>query len=223
MPLNRLKTFMLRFADGLDQPQHPVASAHAARLRNLAEELATSRSVPGARTPIQAACEAELMAEGDRSPLARALLDLLPFVHVTRSPSYLAAPPSSSFADNYGYAVICGPQNGPPTLLTDSEIAFGLMFLGPRTHYPLHHHPADEIYYPLTGPSFWQAGVSPWVQRQAGEIIHHPSWLPHATLSADRPLVLLYVWEGDLHTDSAFLPASSVTPAPQKAKGSALP
>jgi hypothetical protein len=30
--------------------------------------------------------------------------------------------------------------------------------------------------------------------------------LPHATLSAERPLVLLYIWEGDLDTDAAFIP-----------------
>ncbi|MGO4339526.1 dimethylsulfonioproprionate lyase family protein [Labrys sp. KB_33_2] len=200
---------MLDFADGLDSPHHPVASSHASRLRVLAQSLTAVREIPSARVPIQPACEAELAANGDPSPLASALLDLLPIVHVTRSPSYLAAPPSPSFADNYGYAVICGPQNGPPTLLTDSQLAFGLMFLGPQTHYPLHHHPADEVYYPLTGPSFWQAGTSSWVSRQAGEIIHHPPWLPHATLSADRPLVLLYVWAGDLLTDAAFLPAST--------------
>ncbi|MNE96915.1 hypothetical protein D3C80_1951920 [compost metagenome] len=80
------------------------------------------------------------------------------------------------------------------------------MFLGPATHYPLHSHPADEIYYAVTGPSFWRTGDDAWSSRQAGEIIHHPSWIPHATLAADRPLVLLYVWQGDLDTDAAFLP-----------------
>lgn len=214
MPLHDLTHFMLCFADALDRPEHPVAASHARRLRTLAGNLTSIRDIPSARVPVQPACETELAARPDPSPLGKALLALLPHIHVTRSSSYLATPPSPSFADNYGYAVICGPQNGPPTLMTDSEIAFGLMFLGPRTHYPLHHHPADEVYYPLTGPSSWQAGASSWQSRQAGEIIHHPPWVPHATLSADRPLVLLYVWTGDLFTDASFLPASSATAAP---------
>ena len=137
--------------------------------------------------------------------LARALAELMPSIHLTRSPSYVAAPPSPDFADNYGYGVICGPDDGPPALLNDPQISFGLMLLGPETHYPLHSHPADEIYYTVTGPSSWRVAQEPWSPRKAGEIIHHPSWIPHATLAADRPLVLLYVWQGDLQTDASFV------------------
>lgn len=161
-----------------------------------------------ARVPVQAGCEAELASYAAQSPLARALAAILPTIHVTRSKSYLANPPSSDFGENYGYGVICGPDGGPPTLIKDQDIAFGLMLLGPRTHYPLHHHPADELYYTVTGPSFWRTGETDWTRRAEDEIIHHPPWLPHATLSAERPLVLLYIWEGDLETDAAFIPDS---------------
>jgi len=206
MTASALKTFLDCFADALDRDRLPVSRSHARRLRALAERLPPMKDASPARVPIQAACEAELADHAAQSPLARALAALLPFLHITRSKSYMANPPSDNFGENYGYGVICGPEGGPPTLIRDEEIAFGLMFLGPKTHYPLHHHPADELYYTVTGPSFWRAGAEDWTGHGTDAIIHHPPWLPHATLSADRPLVLLYIWEGDLDTDAAFIP-----------------
>lgn len=206
MTTSALTTFLTCFADSLERDAQAVSRAHAAKLRRLAENLPTVRNAPASRVPIQAACEAELASYSAQSPLARALAALLPAIHITRSKSYLANPPASNFGENYGYGVICGPDGGPPTLISDADIAFGLMFLGPKTHYPLHHHPADELYYTVTGPSFWRAGDADWTRRGIDEIIHHPPWLPHATLSAEQPLVLLYIWEGDLETDAAFIP-----------------
>jgi hypothetical protein len=206
MSASALKTFLDHFADALENDARPVSRSHARRLRRLAEHLPQVSNALPSRVPVQAACETELAAYAAQSPLARALADLLPALHITRSKSYLANPPSGDFGENYGYGVICGPEGGPPTLIRDPEIAFGLMFLGPKTHYPLHHHPADELYYTVTGPSFWRAGKADWTGHGADAIIHHPPWLPHATLSADRPLVLLYIWEGDLDTDAAFIP-----------------
>lgn len=206
MTISALKTFIDCFAAALERDTRAVSQSHAARLRNLAEKLPPLIAVSPERVPIQAACEAELSSSRMRSPLAQALSDLLPALHITRSKKYLANPPSSDFGKNYGYGVICGPENGPPALIRDREISFGLMFLGPETHYPLHHHPADELYYTVTGPSFWRTGYDGWVRNETDAVIHHPPWLPHATLSGDRPLVLLYIWEGDLDTDAAFIP-----------------
>ncbi|NRP75343.1 Dimethlysulfonioproprionate lyase DddQ [Ensifer psoraleae] len=206
MTTSALTTFLNCFADALDRDARTVSRSHAVRLRRIAEHLPPVNDVPQSRVPIQATCEVELAGYSAQSPLALALAALLPAIHMTRSKSYLANPPSSDFGENYGYGVICGPDNGPPALIKDEEIAFGLMFLGPETHYPLHHHPADELYYTVTGPSFWRASDADWDMRGIDETIHHVPWLPHATLSADRPLVLLYVWEGDLETDAAFIP-----------------
>ncbi|MEI3854722.1 MULTISPECIES: dimethylsulfonioproprionate lyase family protein [unclassified Ensifer] len=206
MTISALTTFVNCFADALDRDPRAVSRSHAVRLRRIAEHLPPVAPVAEGRVPIQAACENELAAYGQTSELARALGALLPAIHITRSKSYLANPPSSDFGENYGYGVICGPDNGVPALIQDPDIAFGLMFLGPETHYPLHHHPADELYYTVTGPSFWRAGDADWDMRGIEETIHHAPWVPHATLSADRPLVLLYIWEGDLETDAAFIP-----------------
>ena len=206
MTHRKLTKFIQCFADELDRCETQIARSHADRLRALQADLTGAGEVPDGRVPVQDICEAELAACAPDAPLAKALLDLMPSLHFTRSKAYMAAPPSADFGNNYGYGVICGPVSGPPVLMTDPDIAFGVMLLGPNTHYPLHHHPADELYYTVTGPSAWRTGRDPWASRGIGEIIHHPSWMPHATLSGDRSLVLLYVWHGDLETDAAFLP-----------------
>lgn len=205
MTVSALTTFLDCFAAALDRDPKPVPGSHATRLRRIARQLPPIKDTPAGRVPIQAVCEAELASHAVQSPLAGALAGLLPALHITRSSNYLANPPSSDFGENYGYGVICGPDGGPPALIQDPEIAFGLMFLGPKTHYPLHHHPADELYYTVTGPSFWRAGTADWTSHGTDAIIHHPPWLPHATLSAERPLVLLYIWQGDLDIDAAFI------------------
>ena len=79
-----------------------------------------------------------------------------------------------SFLDGYGYAVIAGPVDGPPALALDSRLALGVLVLGPRTHYPLHAHPAVEIYYTLTPDGDWWRGAG--------------------------PLLAIYLWWGDLAT-----------------------
>lgn len=151
MTVFALTTFLNSFADALDRDARTVSRSHAARLRRLADQLPPMNDVPQGRVPIQAACEAELAAH-DQSAIARALATLLPFVHITRSKSYLANPPSSDFGENYGYGVICGPSSGPPALIKDPDIALGLMFLGPKTHYPLHHHRPTNSTTPLQAP-----------------------------------------------------------------------
>lgn len=206
MTLRNLTKFLQCFADALDRDELSIARSHAKRLRGLQVGLSTIQDVPDGRVPVQSICEAELAASRSGAPLAEALLDLMPALHLTRSKTYLAAPPNPGFGNNYGYGVVCGPDSGPPALMKDSEIAVGLMLLGPNTHYPLHHHPADEVYYTVNGPSCWRTGSDHWTPRGAGEAIHHPSWMPHATLSGERPLVLLYIWQGDLETDAVFVP-----------------
>jgi hypothetical protein len=220
MTLRNLTKFLECFANALDGDGQQIARSHANRLRMLQAALSTINDVPDGRVPVQTICEVELEANRSHSPLSKALWELMPAIHLTRSKTYMAAPPSADFGDNYGYGVICGPDSGPPALIKDSEIAFGLMLLGPKTHYPLHHHPADELYYTVTGPSFWRAGRDPWGSRGTGEIIHHPSWMPHATLSGDRPLVLLYIWKGDLETDAVFIPDFMTPDAALRAVGS---
>jgi quercetin dioxygenase-like cupin family protein len=117
--------------------------------------------------------------------------------------TYRNRPPSSDFLDRYGYAQFVGPAK-VPTLITSDQLAFGVLMLAPATLYPPHAHPAEELYVPLA-PARWLRGEEKWRERQAGDLVHHPSGMVHATEAGTAPLLALYLWLGDLGTDARIL------------------
>lgn len=141
-------------------------------------------------------------AEQNALPALRpALGALAPHLVWTRNPNYRARPPHRRFLPRYGYAVILGPDDrAAPPLIRHDGLALGLLLLGPGNDYPLHHHPADEIYVPLAGTALWRRGDGPWLPVAPGRPIHHPPDLPHATRTTAAPLLALYLWRGALAT-----------------------
>src|SRR5258708_30573211 len=71
---------------------------------------------------------------------------------------------SAAFLDNYGWSEILG-TNRP---CAGARIACGLLLLGPSTHYPRHHHEAEEIYLPLRGTAACQQAEAVWRDREPG-------------------------------------------------------
>jgi mannose-6-phosphate isomerase-like protein (cupin superfamily) len=122
-----------------------------------------------------------------------------------QSEGYVRSPPSANFLDNYGYAVIAGPPDLVPAPLSINRLAAGLILLGPQTHYPLHRHPAIELYYVVSGRAEWWRGDGPWQMKPPGALIYHDTEVPHGMRTAKEPLVAAYLWKGDLHTDAYFV------------------
>ena len=141
-------------------------------------------------------------AERSALPALRPVLAALaPHLVWTRNPNYRARPPHHRFLHRYGYAVILGPDDRHARpLIRDDRLALGLLLLGPGNDYPLHHHPAEEIYVPLSGTALWLRGDAPWRAVAPGRPIHHPPDLPHATRTNAAPLIALYLWRGALAT-----------------------
>jgi hypothetical protein len=100
----------------------------------------------------------------------------------------------------YAHAMLRGPTGDADP---DDDVAVGLVLLGPGVHYRAHHHPAEEYYFPLGGIR-WDHGDG-WVDEPAGELIHHEPWQPHAMLVDDRPVLLAYLWFGEVGIPSAFV------------------
>lgn len=75
----------------------------------------------------------------------------------------------------------------------------GLFWIAPHTLYRDHHHPAPELYLPLTGPSLWRFGTDrPWKEHQAGELVWNAANVVHATLVQTAPLLCLYAWTANV-------------------------
>jgi hypothetical protein len=178
-------------------------AAHLARISRRPE--ARRRESARTRLPVcRHFADAIAAATGEAAVLGAFLQALEPSLAWTQNPNYRRAPPASNFLENYGYAVIVGPQGGAPALVNDPAMALGVLLLGPRTEYPAHHHPAAEVYVPL-GPADWAKGgadeeKAEWVSRAPGSVIHHPPNIVHATRTHDIPIAALYLWAGDLGT-----------------------
>lgn len=104
------------------------------------------------------------------------------------------------FPRRHAYASLIADVD--PTWARDIDVGF--LLIAPNTLYRDHHHPASELYVPLTGPSRWRFGTDQsWITRQAGEAVWNPPNQVHATWVGDVPLLCLYVW-----TEGVLLPAS---------------
>ncbi|HKC96700.1 MAG TPA: dimethylsulfonioproprionate lyase family protein [Methylomirabilota bacterium] len=148
-------------------------------------------------------------ADGIPPALVAALETLGPCLSWAQNPNYRRRPPDPTFLDHYGYAVVAGPADGPPALAVDSRLAVGVLLLGPGAHYPLHAHPAIEVYYTLTAGAAWWRADGPWRCEPAGAFIHHEPGVRHATRAGASPLLAVYLWRGDLATHARLTPSAS--------------
>jgi hypothetical protein len=107
----------------------------------------------------------------------------------------------SGFLERYGWTELIGLR-GP---VASERIACGFLMLGPRIEYPRHSHEAEEVYIPLTEPTFWMRGNEDWVSRTACRPIYHTSRIPHAMRTESTPLLALYLWRGGNLTQKSHI------------------
>lgn len=93
---------------------------------------------------------------------------------------------------------------GPDAPLRHASLGLGFVLFAPHTHYPLHVHPAVELYHVISGPAEWTAG-DVTTERADGDFVLHPSGVAHATRTHHLPLLTLYTWTGDVQSPSRFV------------------
>lgn len=115
--------------------------------------------------------------------------------HLTWSQTsrYTDAMLGDGFMQNYGWCQIIGPKG----FFKGDDFLLGLLMLGPNNHYKDHHHPAPELYWPLTGPAEWKQGEGNFTIKKAGDIIWHAPNEIHAIKTADHPLLAVWSWTQD--------------------------
>jgi hypothetical protein len=190
-----------RFLGGLAGRLRLAADEPAEVLAGFADEVAAlpreaTALEPQPPLPVCRYWDAAL--EGLGAAWAAPLRRLGPALRWAQNPNYRRHPPDPDFLANYGYAVIAGPADGPPAPLRAEGLALGLLLLGPGTHYPLHSHPAIELYVTLSGDGDWWRDQGPWRSIPSDRVIHHASLVPHATRAGQHPLLSAYLWRGEL-------------------------
>ena len=111
------------------------------------------------------------------------------------SPSHTA-----DLADRIGFAELIGPR--APLTAPDSRVGFTLM--APATFYPLHAHPAIELYMVISGHAQWTTPEAEQIV-PPGDFVLHRTNQPHAMRTFAEPLLALYGWRGDIDTPAFYL------------------
>lgn len=130
------------------------------------------------------------------TPLAEIATDFAkiePSLRWRQNPNYTTATIGDEFLQRYGYVELVG-RNCP---WHSDNIAVGFLLLGPGAHYPVHHHPAREVYHVVAGASEWWRSERDWTAEPPGAAIYHAPNVKHATRVLDVPLLALYCWQGD--------------------------
>ena len=103
----------------------------------------------------------------------------------------------SSVEGVYVVSTLLGPDG--PVFCPD--LRMGLLYQRPGSYYPLHSHLADETYTVIAGEALWTAGTDARIRRP-GDMIHHPSLMPHAFRAGERGLLAVWRWSGDVGAES---------------------
>lgn len=98
-----------------------------------------------------------------------------------------------AFLHGHANATITGPDEG---LEVRPDVRIGVSLMAPRTRYPDHHHPPEEVYIVLSDGEWWQAGGA-WHTPGIGGLVHNPPNILHAMRSGEAPLLALwFLWTG---------------------------
>lgn len=88
---------------------------------------------------------------------------------------------------------------GPKGPFASSSIRAGIFLLAPNFEYLMHDHGALEIYYVHSGTVDIQNGTDAASRRLGpGQYSVTPSEMPHALHTGDAPVLLLFVWTGNV-------------------------
>jgi mannose-6-phosphate isomerase-like protein (cupin superfamily) len=124
-----------------------------------------------------------------------AVRSLLPWTY-----HYAARAGEETLASRIAFAELIGPDG--PMSAPHSRVGFTL--IAPHTSYPMHAHPAVELYWVMAGHALWETEAAKHIA-PPGEFVLHRSHEAHAMRTFDAPLLALWGWSGDIDTPAFYL------------------
>lgn len=104
-----------------------------------------------------------------------------------------------TFQGRFVYVELAGPRG----MIADNDVGFGLYLQQRDTVYPSHWHSAVEDYLVVSGTALWQIDDGDFIAHAPGTHIVHASNQPHATTTAQDPVLAMWFWQGDIR-DSTY-------------------
>ena len=109
--------------------------------------------------------------------------------------------PSSLIAEEVSNLFYVCPIIGIDTFTSSEKFRLGLLYQKPNSYYPLHNHNAVETYVVIGGELDWTDGIEKR-KLNVGDVIHHPSLIPHAFTTGQSGFLGLWHWSGDISPES---------------------
>ena len=128
----------------------------------------------------------DLGEAGPAAPVAIALRDLEPTLSWAQNPRYNVENKGADFMDNYGWSAL--------GLTGSSDMAFGVLLLGPGITYPPSSYESEGVFLVIGGSPEWKSGDEPWVRVEAGSIICRPFNGAEGKRPGKEPMLALYAW-----------------------------
>jgi hypothetical protein len=126
---------------------------------------------------------------GEASPaaaVAKALRKLAPTLAWAQNPRYNVENRGADFMDNYGWSAL--------GLTGNSNMAFGVMILGPGVTYPLTSYESEGVFLVIGGSPEWISDDQAWRPVSAGDVIGRPFGGAEGKRPGDEPMLALYAW-----------------------------
>lgn len=97
---------------------------------------------------------------------------------------------------------------GDTAAIAAHDYYLGFFLIAPHVLYRDHHHPAPELYVPLTGPHGWRfAPNAPLTLKPAHEPVWNEPGRPHLIKAGSLPFLCVFVWTRDVSEPAHVLRA----------------
>ncbi|WP_136657821.1 dimethylsulfonioproprionate lyase family protein [Nitratireductor sp. XY-223] len=124
------------------------------------------------------------------APIVAAALPLIRWFHVSDSLGSIGA-------EMGGRMMVC-ELLGPNGMIFNDRVRVGLFVQCPHLDYVTRSHSAEETYIILGGEAFWSSGGAEPELKTAGDIVFHPSGIPHYSVTREQPTIAAWRWSGDI-------------------------
>ena len=135
----------------------------------------------------------------DTRDLHHALKDLTYFVNW--EPGYGEQDVGKDFLNNYGFFELIGPTGHFET----SEMALYVNYLEKNTHYPLHNHEAEELYFVLSGEAKFESTNEKSELLTSTRTRFHKSYQPHAITTSNQQILSIVIWKNKFENISKII------------------
>ena len=117
------------------------------------------------------------------------------------------APEGAANQDLYAFSskLGCYAITGDDSPFASLSVRIFLVYMPAGLYYPWHKHPAEELYFGISGSAIFRRDGAEDEVLTEGKSLFHESDQPHAIETTDQPFLSLAIWRNHLTTPPTLL------------------